>query len=182
MNSSGKDILDKILRSILSDKDTVAISRRISAVELLRKLKSDDIDQTSKLILFSLLISEVLDKMKLSDFAALFDKAFSQPLGASGKVDFDLREQGKTFLKENRIAEKDIRIVEKIISGVPLREFRNQLEISSSTGNKRIRRLCERLGLRNREQLIFVFGYLHLISLDLNCLRTEEKVTNLSKG
>ena len=184
MNNSGKRTLlaDKILRSILNNKNIASKARGISAVELLKKLESENIPDSAKIILLGLLFSAIMGKMKLSDFAALFDRMFSQPPDLIGGLEVDLSERGKAFLKEHKIAEKDMRIVAKVILGVPLREFPNQLGISSSTVNKRIRQLCERLGLRNREQLIYVFGYLHLISLDLKCLRAGEKVTNLSSG
>lgn len=182
MNSSGKNknILDKILHSVLSDKDMVSMSRRISTTDLLRKLKSDDIDKTSKLIFLVLVISQVLDKMRLSDFAAMFDKAFSQPTIVDQKRDLS-REQTELFINKYKIRESDKQLIAKIIEGISLKEFKKELNISQSNANKKIRALWQRLGLENREQLIFIAGWMRLISPNLSCLNRDEGGTNLSK-
>jgi hypothetical protein len=156
----------------------VSMSRRISAVELLRKLKSDNIDKTTKIILLGLAVSEMLDKMKLSDFAALFDKAFSKPTIVDHKGDLH-RECTEVLITKYKIRESDKLLIEKLVEGISLKEFEKELNISQSNANKKIRALWQRLGLKNREQLIFIAGWMRLISPDLACLK-EEEVTNLS--
>ena len=137
-NGKPKSRTDKLLHSMLDNEDIASKAGGISATELLQKLGSKNISDSAKFLLLGLLISVSMNKMRLSDLATLFDKLFSQPSGLSGGMEFDLSERGQKFLKEYKIAEKDILIVAKIISGVPLREFPNQLGISSSTVNKRI--------------------------------------------
>ena len=168
-----KNIADKVLHSMLDNEDIASKVRGISATTLLQKLDSKNISEGKKRILL-VLFDRIIDKMKLPDIVTLFEKLLSQQAGATGGADSDLVNQGKSVAEKLNISEKDLRIVTKIIEGVPLRAFPGQMELSSSTVNKRIMRLCERLGLRNREQLIYVLAYLHLISLDLKCLRTEE--------
>lgn len=159
----------------------VSMWQRISVAELLRKLQSDNIDKTTKLILFVLMISEILDKMTLSDFSALFDRIFSQPPFLTGEIQSDLIQQRESFVKKYKIVERDKLIITKIIEGKALKEFKEELNISQSNANKKIRALWQRLGLENREQLIFIAGWMRLISPDLPCLIGADKVTNLSK-
>jgi hypothetical protein len=137
-NGKPKSRTDKLLHSTLDNEDTASKAGGISATELLQKLGSKNISDSAKFLLLGLLISVSMNKMRLSDLATLFDKLFLSTLWFNrGGVDFDLSERGQKFLKEYKIAEKGMRIVAKIISGVPLREFPNQLGISSRTVNKR---------------------------------------------
>lgn len=177
VNSSKKkkNILDKVLHLLLNNKDMVSMLRGMSAAELLRKLQSGKIDKTAKFILLGLMISEMLDKMNLSDFAGLFDKAFSQPPGSIKEVDSNLSKHRESFTQKYKIRERDKLIITKIIEGIPLKKFKDELGISQSNANKKIRALWQRLGLKNREQLIFVAGWMRLISTDLACLDTERK-------
>jgi len=168
-----KNITDRVLHSILDSEDVASKGGGISATTLLQKLDSKNISEGKKRILL-VLFDRIIDKMKLPEIVTLFEKLLSQQAGATGGVDPDLVAQGNSVVEKLNISEQDIRIVAKIILGMPLRESQNQLELAPSTVNKRIMRLCERLGLRNREQLIYVLAYLHLISLDLKCLRTGE--------
>ncbi len=130
--------LDRILHLMLTDEDIASKARGISAAALLQKLGSKNIPDSAKIILLGLLICVSMNKMRLSDLATLFDKLFSQPSGLIEGVDFDLSERGQKFLNEHKIAEKDMRIVAKIISGVSLCGFKEQMGLSSSTVNKRI--------------------------------------------
>ena len=133
-----KSFLEKILHSILNNKDIVSKAKDISIAELLERLRSDNIDKAAKLILLGLAIWEIVDKMGTSDIAALFDGMLSQPLSSIGEVNSDLSEQRRSFLKKYNISEKDMRIVAKIIAGVPLRGFKDQMGLAASTVNKRI--------------------------------------------
>ena len=60
--TNNKNILDIILRSILKNEEIVLLARDISVAEMLEKLNSEDVEETTKLILFGLGICEILAK------------------------------------------------------------------------------------------------------------------------
>jgi hypothetical protein len=154
---------------MLNSEDIASKAQGISAAELLAKLESKNISQSTKLILVGLMICAIMNQMKLSDFAALFDKIFPQPVPGDRRKD-DLREQTKLFVETYRIDE---------IKGTTLKEFPTKLKLSKSNANKKIRALWQHLGLENREQLMFVAGWTRIISPNLECLKIEEKMSNL---
>jgi len=73
------------------------------------------------------------------------------------------------------ITEMDKLLLSKIIEGVPLKYFKDEMGISDSNANKKIRRLWQRLELKNREQLIFVAGWMLLISFELECIKLGKR-------
>ena len=68
------------------------------------------------------------------------------------------------FSQAYGITELDRQIVIALLEGCALKHFPSRLGMSSSAANKRIRQLWQRLGLSNREQLLFVFGWMRLVS------------------
>jgi len=164
----------------MSNTGLVSMSQRVSAAELLRKLQSGKVDKATKLILLGLAISEILNKMTLPDFAAALDKVFSQPTSGRQKKGHP-REHTESFITKYKIRESEKFLMAKIIEGIPLKQFREVMGISPSNANKKIRALWQRLGLENREQLIFVAGWMRLISPKIACLNSKEEMPNLSK-
>jgi len=93
---------------------------------------------------------------------------FPSIIGDSNKDVF--MEQQEAFINRYQITKMDKLLITKIVEGVPLKRFDDEIGISNSNANKKIRRLWHRLGLENREQLIFVAGWMRLISFELQCL------------
>ena len=170
--TNNKNILDIILRSILKNEEIASMARDISVAEMLEKLNSEDVNETTKLILFVLGISEILAKSSLSDFRSLFEKAFSAFTMDEGEG--FLRKQRDLFIAKYKIKEKDIELITNICKGVLLKQYEAEMKISSSNANKKIRAIIKRLELENREQLVFAAGWLHLITLDLACLNIKK--------
>jgi len=168
--TNNKNILDIILRSILNNEDIASRARDISVAEMLERLKFAGVDETTKMFLVLGLLG-ILKQTSLSDLDSLFDIAFSKPTTWANKD--DLHSERDSFLAKYKIQERDKLLVAKIIEGVPLKQFKDEINISSSNANKRIRALWKKLGLENREQLIFVFGRKRLIHMDLECLHIE---------
>ncbi|MFC1814052.1 hypothetical protein ACFL03_15315 [Thermodesulfobacteriota bacterium] len=115
-------------------------------------------------------------KLLLSDFRLLKSEGkelrpFQSIRGDSNKDVF--MEQQEAFINRYRITKMDKLLIAKIIEGIPLKSFEDKIGISASNANKKIRRLWHRLGLKNREQLIFVAGWMRLISFELQCLQCE---------
>ena len=168
--TNNKSILDIILRSILKNEDIASRVRDISVAEMLERLKSAGVDETTKMFLVLGLLG-ILGQTSLLDLTSLFDIASSK-LTKCGNKD-DLHRDRDSFAKKYKIQERDKLLVAKIIEGVPLKQFKDEINISSSNANKRIRALWQKLGLENREQLIYVFGRKRLIDMDLECLHIE---------
>ena len=167
---NNNNILDIILRSILNNEDITSRARDITVAEMLERLKSAGVDETTKMFLVLGFLG-ILRQTSLSDLASLFDITFSQPKKCANKD--DLYRDRDSFATKYKIQERDRLLVAKIIEGVPLKKFKDEINISSSNANKRIRALWQKLGLENREQLIFVFGRMRLIDMDLECLHIE---------
>jgi len=89
-------------------------------------------------------------------------------------------EHQEAFINRYRITKMDKLLIAKIVEGVSLKQFDDAIGISGSNANKKIRRLWHRLGLENREQLIFVAGWMRLISFELQCFQYESQITNLA--
>ena len=167
-----KSFSEKILGSMLNNEDIASKARGISATKLLQMLNSKNISEGTKLILLGLMISEIIDKMKPLDFGVLFDKVLSQLTTCDRKND-NLHEETKSFVEKYKIKENEWLLVAEIFKGTALKEFPEKLKISKSNANKKIRALWQRLGLENREQLMFVAGWKRIISPDLACLSAE---------
>lgn len=82
----------------------------------------------------------------------------------------NIQKQKEAFIDKYRITRMDELLLSKIIDGVPLKCFKDEMNISASNANKKIRRLWQRLGLENREQLLFVSGWMRLINFKTECL------------
>ena len=165
------NVLGGLLRSILDSQKHVDIS----AKQLLRKIESEKIEDWAKPILLGLLISETLKKMNLSDFSGLFANVLSEKKIPQNEEKRHREGSNESFIERFKITDRDRMLISKVIEGITLKEFKEEAGISASNANKRIRALWERLGLENREQLIFVAGWMRLIETDLRCLGVKEQ-------
>lgn len=154
--------LDNIFNSIVNNSVITSNLENISLAEILEKLQSGDFSRIAKLIFIGLAISEIIETINFSDFEIFLDKTKKS-----------LQDQKDYFIRRYKITETDILLITKIVEGVRLKQFKDEINISHSTANKKIRKLWKRLGLENREQLIFVAGWLRLISPEFECLKTE---------
>ncbi len=93
-------------------------------------------------------------------------------LSEQKKQRIEIETERREFLTQYRIEEEHREIVTAIVRGTTLENLRDEVGVPGSTANKILRRLWERLGLENREELIFVFGWLRLISPDLECINS----------
>jgi hypothetical protein len=166
------NILDIILRSILNNEDIASRVRDISVAEMLEKLNSEDVEETTKLILFVLGISEILAKSSLLDFRSLFDKAFSAFTMDEGEG--FIRKQREMFIARYKIKEKDIELITNICKGIAFKQFEDTMKISPSNANKKLRTLLKRLELKHREELAFAAGWFRLFQPDLPCLKLKK--------
>ena len=171
----GRDIhsgLDTILNLVISNTSITSNLRNTSVAELLEKLQSDDFNQTVKLLILGLAISEILNKFV--DFETLVDKPHSS-LPVTRDIMKDIfQKQKEAFLKKYQINQEDEILLAEIIKGPPLKLFEDEVNINHSTANKKIRRLWERLGLENRAQLLYVAGRIKLLPYEPECLRFPE--------
>jgi DNA-binding CsgD family transcriptional regulator len=166
--------LDSILSSLI-DNDVIMLNLKdITLTELLEKVLSGDFNQTVKLLLLLLSISQIKNELKVINIEAMMDKLLSSQAIKIDYVRDTLQEQIDVFNSKFHIKENEKHILMKVIQGVPLKCFKDETGISGSSANKKIRRLWKRLGLENREQLIFVAGWMRLISPELECLQCEE--------
>jgi DNA-binding NarL/FixJ family response regulator len=164
-------ILDIILRSILNNEEIASRAREISVAEMLEKVNSADVDETTKLIFFVLGISEILAKSSLLDLKSFFEKAFSAFTMDEGEG--FLSRQRDMFVAKYKIKERDMQLITNICKGYSFKEFPDVMGISSSNANKKLRALIKRLEIEHREELAFTAGWFRLIPLDLPCLNIK---------
>lgn len=160
-----------ILRSILDNKEIPSVLN-LSLTELLKKLQSENFNQTVKILILGLAISEILEEVKKSELKTLLDK-ISPSQNIKDKTEKFLQEQREYFIEKFKITDYDVLLIKKIVEKLPLKLFKDELGISPSKAFKDIKRLWKKLGLVNREQLIFVAGWMRLISPQLKCLKRK---------
>jgi DNA-binding CsgD family transcriptional regulator len=115
-------------------------------------------------------------KFFLSTFRFLKDEGQDLQLFQSIRNDDNkdvIIQQQEAFINKYRITRMDKLLISKIVEGVPLKCFDEEIGISESNANKKIRRLWHRLGLENREQLVFIAGWMRLINFEFDCLRNK---------
>jgi DNA-binding CsgD family transcriptional regulator len=176
---ASKNIFKKILRSIINNEDSASALRNVSAVDLLRESESKDIVKTANLFLLGFLTSEIVRRMKPWDLPPMTEGA--PPSISKGKGSQVLLRQREALLKKYGISDKEKSLIKNLCKGLPLKNFQDVMNISPSNANKMTRALTRRLGLENREQLVFVAGWTRLISLKLPCLDIADEITNLAK-
>ncbi len=160
---------ENILSGLLKDNATRKALQDLSVGELLQRLESDDFNNTLKLVLLALVVSELLTKIGNTNFRSLHDE-----FSVIGHTEGSFEKQKESFINKFNITEKDKLLLEKILEGIPLKCFKEEVDMSPSNANKKIRRLWQRLGLENRQQMIFVAGWMRLVSPELECLKSEE--------
>lgn len=152
----GKGI--EIIRTILSAMIQTPQWSNLTLEELHEKLNDPVFLESLNsifLILGSLNESQVLD----------FDLSFPLIARSNGQpMDKD------TFLRHYRISQKDIDLISALANGVSLKNIEDELGISESWGSKRLGILKNKLNIYTRDQLFFVFGFMHLIPPSLDCL------------
>jgi DNA-binding NarL/FixJ family response regulator len=174
MNSptDDKDILYEILSSILNNEGIASRAKNISVAEMLEKLKSADVDETTKLFLIAFGSFAILDKSSLLDFSLLFKKAFSAFTMDEGEG--FLSKQRDLFVARYNIKEKDIELITNICKGYSFKQIEDVMGISQSNANKKLRAIIKRLELTDREQLTFAAGWFRLFQLDFPCLKLKK--------
>jgi hypothetical protein len=139
--------------------------------ELLEKLQSDDFNQTVKLLILGLAISEILNE--IVDFKALVDKPHSSLPAIGDNMKDIFQNQKEAFLNKYQIKKEDEVLLAEVLKGTPLKLFEDEVKIHPCTA-KKIRRLWERMGLKNRAQLLYVAGRIKLLPYEPECLRFPE--------
>ena len=163
--------LDTILNLLINDTAITSNLRNISVAELLEKLRSDNFNQTVKLLILGLAISQILNKFV--DFESLLLKPHSPSI--KGDIMKDIfQKQKEAFINKYQIKKEDEVLLAEILKGTPLKLFEDEININHSTANKKIRRLWERLGLKNRAQLLYVAGRMKLVCYEPECIRSPE--------
>ena len=161
--------LSAILSAIGDGQPITSTLRDMSISELLEGLKSANLHEIAKPIFILAAASAMLDEIKNSDSSLLLKKLYSFP-----DIQKAIGGKRESFIVKNRISEQDLLLLTKIVDGIPLKCFEEEASLSPSTANKKIRRLTHRLGLKKRTQLIFVAGWMRLISPELECLKPDE--------
>jgi DNA-binding NarL/FixJ family response regulator len=169
---NNNNILGILLRSILNNEDIASMARDISVAEMLEKLKSAGVDETTKLVLISLGVCTILDKSSLLDLKSLFERAFSAFTMDNGEG--FLRKQRDLFVARYNLQEKDIQLITNICKGYSFKQIEGVMGISQSNANKKLRTIIKRLELTDREQLTFAAGWFRLFQLDLPCLKLKK--------
>lgn len=90
------------------------------------------------------------------------------------KRGFSKKEKNE-FRRQFNIIPDDKKIISEILNGTALKNFNKPCGLNQSRANNVIREIREKLDLKNREQLVFVFGWMRLIDPDYSCLRKQEK-------
>jgi hypothetical protein len=159
--------LDTILRSMLHTGMITSDLEDISVLEFFERLQSDDFCKITLLI--GLALAKMLNK--IANFNAFVDTLHSQ---SSPGIAEALRKQRKRFINRNEITEEDKFLLTLLLEGVPLKQFEDAANLKFSTARRKIKGLCDRLGVKNRAQLLYVTGRMELIPFEAECLRFEE--------
>lgn len=170
--------LEGILQALIHNDEILANFHHISLAELLKRLESEDFSFTAKLTILGLAVSEILRQSAISDFQAFFSKSSSPLIKPRDVTPKPISDQRSQFIRKYRIKRTEMMLLKHVIEGFTLKKAKEMLGISSSTANKKIRNLWLKLGLKNREQLIFVAGWMRLFSFDLECLEADEEGHN----
>jgi hypothetical protein len=91
----------------------------------------------------------------------------SQEVADAAPPSLDIQEK---FKMNFSISVVDLDIIEGLLKGDPVNKIAWDVGISESWATKRIPNFWKRLGLTNRNQLIYVLGWMRLIPVHLDCL------------
>jgi hypothetical protein len=154
------------IRLVLKDSALADFIQNISVGELLEVSDSDF--KVTAITLIGIMIAELFSEMGApgSDWVL-------RQTRRTGRSQVFFEQQKESFINKFKITEKDELLLTKVLEDVPLKRFPEEAGISSSSANKSIRRLWERLGLDCREQLLFVAGWMRLLSPGYECLKHE---------
>lgn len=82
----------------------------------------------------------------------------------------ELQRRRKAFIDKYRITERELLVLQELAKGTRLKQFADAIGLGFSNTRRIIEKLCKRLDLESREQLLYVAGVMQLADFNPACL------------